>query len=117
MANSPTYKGLRVKLTPSPRVRPKRAPAVLPVPRVTQKWVADLVKSAASEAIADGLGAMESDRSAMADQFKMVLNELLGLVGDVRARDRAIDALQDEIMELRSDIQAMSDRIDGNSVQ
>jgi len=87
------------------------------VPRITQAWVADLVKAAALEAVTDGMAEVRQDKAELTSEFRDVLNQLLGLVGDLRERDKQILALQDEIMELRSDIQQISDRISASSVQ
>ena len=108
---TPTYNGRLVRLQPVQKVRPKNSQASLPVPRITQAWVADLVKTAALEAVNDGMAEVRQDKAELSEQFRDVLNQLLGLVGDLRERDKQILALQDEIMELRSDIQQISDRI------
>jgi len=76
-----------------------------------------LVKTAALEAVTDGMAEVRQDKAELTSEFRDVLNQLLGLVGDLRERDKQILALQDEIMELRSDIQQISDRISASSVQ
>ena len=114
---TPTYNGRLVQLQPVQKVRPKSSQASLPVPRITQAWVADLVKAAALEAVTDGMAEVRQDKAELTSEFRDVLNQLLGLVGDLRERDKQILALQDEIMELRSDIQQISDRISASSVQ